>query len=150
MARMHSGAKGKSGSKRPIKRIPPWAPYQGKEVEKLINKFGKAGKSSSEIGMILRDSYGIHSVKALTGTTIQLVLKEHKLAKKLPEDITALITKMIQIKAHLEKNKHDETAHRGFILSESKIRRLMKYYKRVGKLAPNWTLDTDKLKMYLE
>ena len=41
-----------------------------KEVEKLIVKYSKAGKTSSEIGMILRDNYGIHSVRSLTGKKI--------------------------------------------------------------------------------
>ena len=150
MARMHSRAGGKSGSKKPIKKIPSWTPYQGKEVEKLIIKYAKAGKTSSEIGMILRDSYGINSVKALTEKSVQAILQENKLGKKLPEDMTSLIKKMINIKLHREKNKHDQTAGRGLILTNSKMRRLIKYYKRVGRLPADWTLDTDKLKMYIE
>ena len=50
MARMYSGSKGKSGSKKPLSRVPSWAPYKEKEVEKLVIKYSKAGKSSSEIG----------------------------------------------------------------------------------------------------
>ncbi len=150
MARMHSRAKGKSGSKTPIKKIPTWAPYQGKEVEKLIIKYAKSGKSSSEIGLHLRDSYGINSVKALTGRKIMAVLQENKLSSKLPEDIINLIKKMIAIKFHLEGNKHDQTAKRGLILTESKIRRIVKYYQRSNILPKDWVLDTQRLKMYLE
>ena len=62
----------------------------------------------------------------------------------------ALIQKMIGIKAHLEKNKHDQTAKRGLLLTTSKLRRLVKYYQRSGRLAADWTLDPEKLKMYLE
>ena len=147
---MHSRAKGKSGSKKPIKRIPSWAPYQGKEVEKLIIKYAKAGKTSSEIGLHLRDSYGINSVKALTGKKILAVLEENKLGSTLPEDIISLIKKMIAIKFHQERNKHDQTAKRGLILTESKIRRLVKYYQRTSVLPKDWVLDTERLKMYLE
>ncbi len=147
---MHSRKKGKSGSKKPAKKIPSWAPYKDKEVEKLVVKFSKAGKSSSEIGMILRDNYGINSVKALAKKTIGEVLKEHQLVKEFPEDLLSLIKRMVAIKAHLEKNKMDRTAKRGLQLTNSKILRLVKYYKRTGKLAQDWSFDQDRLKMYLE
>lgn len=150
MARMHSRKKGKSGSKKPAKKIPSWAPYKDKEVEKLVVKFSKAGKSSSEIGMILRDNYGINSVKALAKKTIGEVLKEHQLVKEFPEDLLSLIKRMVAIKAHLEKNKMDRTAKRGLQLTNSKILRLVKYYKRTGKLAQDWSFDQERLKMYLE
>lgn len=147
---MHSRAKGKSGSKRPIKKVPSWAPYKGKEVEKLVIKYAKAGKSGSQIGMILRDSYGINSVKALTEKTVTDVLNENHLQKKLPEDMISLIKKMISIKQHMEKNKQDKTALRGLQLTQSKINRLVKYYRRTKLLSADWTLDTERLKMYLE
>ncbi len=150
MARMHSRRKGKSGSKIPPKRIPSWAPYKGKEVEKLIPKLAKTGKSSSEIGLILRDCYGINSVKALTGKKVTAILKEQELSRSLPEDILSLIKRLITVKTHLEKNKQDQTAKRGLILTSSKIRRLVKYYKRIGRLEPEWNLDMDRLKIYLE
>ena len=85
MARMHSGAKGKSGSKKPIKKVPSWAPFKEKDVEKLIVKYAKAGKSSSEIGLLLRDAYGINSVKALTGKKVTAVLEENNLTKELQQ-----------------------------------------------------------------
>ena len=150
MARMHSRAKGKSGSKTPLKKIPSWAPYKGKEVEKLIQKFAKAGKSTSEIGVILRDSYGINSVKAVAGKKITAILEESKISKELPEDILALIRKLIGVKQHLEKNKQDQTAKRGLLLTTSKIRRLTSYYKKSKRLAADWELDMDRLKIYLE
>ena len=87
MARMHSRKKGVSGSTIPVKKVPTWAPFKGKEVEKLILKYSKAGKTSSEIGIILRDSYGIHSVKALTEKKITQILEENGMKKNLPEDL---------------------------------------------------------------
>lgn len=147
---MHSRKKGKSGSKKPIKKTPSWAPYKGKETEKLVIKYSKAGKSSSEIGIALRDSYGINSVKALTGKNVSAILKENNLEKKLPEDLLNLIKKMIAINLHLEKNRQDQTAKRGLLLTDSKIRRLMKHYKSTKRLPQDWKLDTSRLKMYLE
>ena len=150
MARMHSGAKGKSGSTIPIKKIPSWAPYKEKEVEKLILKYAKAEKSASQIGMILRDSYGIHSVKALTNKKITAIMAENDLVKKLPEDLLNLIKKMIAVRHHLDKNKQDMTAKRGVQLTDSKMRRLIKYYKRTDKLPADWKLDMARLKLYIE
>jgi len=150
MGRMHSPGKGKSGSKKPIKKIPSWAPYKESEVEKLVVKYAKAGKTTSEIGLVLRDAYGINSIKALTGKKITALLEENNLGSKLPEDVTALIKKLIAIKQHLEKNKHDESANRGLILTTSKINRLLRYYKKTGRIDRAWKLDLDRLKMYVE
>ena len=150
MAKMHSRARGKSGSKKPIKKIPSWAPYKEKEVEKLVVKYAKAGKNNAEIGLLLRDSYGIHNVKALSAKNISTIVRENHLQKKLPEDILALIKRMIAVKQHMGKNKQDKTALRGYQLTNSKINRLVKYYKKVGRLSKEWKLDADKLKMYLE
>ncbi len=147
---MHSRKKGKSKSKKPVKKVPSWAPFKGKDVEKLVIKYAKADKSTSEIGMILRDSYGINSVKTLTGKKITGILEEKELTKELPEDLLNLVRKMVEIKRHLEKNRQDQTAKRGFLLTDSKIRRLTKYYKSTKKLPADWKLDMSRLKIYVE
>ena len=145
---MYSRRKGSSGSKRPIKKLPSWSSYKGKEVEKLVVKFAKSGKNTSEIGMLLRDSYGVPSVKVATDKTVTQILKEHELVGELPEDLLSLIRKLIDVKQHFEKNKHDQTAKRGITLAESKIRRLIKYYKGTGRLPSDWVLDMERIKMY--
>ena len=150
MARMHSRDKGKSGSTKPLKKIPSWASYKEKEVEKLVIKFAKSGKTASEIGTLLRDSYGINSVKSLTKKKVSMILEENKLTKKLPEDLLNLIKKLISVKTHLEKNRQDQTAKRGLLLTSSKIRRLTKYYLRTKKLPADWKIDMNRLKMYIE
>ncbi|MBI4152843.1 30S ribosomal protein S15 [Candidatus Woesearchaeota archaeon] len=150
MARMHSRRKGKSGSKKPAAKIPVWSPLKDKEVEKLVIKFAKTGKSASEIGLLLRDAYGIPSVKTLTQKRITTIFKENDLLKSLPEDLLALIKRLIKVRQHVVKNKHDTSASRGVILTNSKIRRLTKYYKNTGVLPADWQLDMDRLKMYLE
>lgn len=147
---MHSRDKGKSGSTKPAKKIPSWAPYKEKEVEKLVIKFSKAGKSTSEIGMILRDAYGINSVKALTSKKVNQILEENGLVKILPEDLLNLIRKMVDVKAHFDKNRQDMTSKRGLQLTQSKIMRLIKYYKKNKRLAADWKFSPDRLKMYLE
>ena len=91
MARMHSRKKGKSGSKRPlVTKAPSWARHSEKEVELLVAKLSKEKHTVSQIGMILRDTYGIPSVKLATEKSISEILKEKQLLPELPEELMAL------------------------------------------------------------
>ena len=151
MARMHSRAKGISGSKKPLKKtLTTWVRYKPKEVELLIGKMAKDGKTSSEIGLVLRDTYGIPDVKTLTGKNITKILAEKKLTAEVPEDLRALIKKAAMIRKHMEDNKQDKPALRGLQLTESKINRLVKYYKGTGRLPIKWKYDPRKASTYLE
>jgi len=148
MARMHSRKKGKSGSTRSLRKSKPsWVRYKGKEVEQLIIKLGKSGKFPSQIGVILRDSYGVYDVKELTGKKITQIIKESGIEIKIPEDFRALIRREIALIKHLEKNKHDMPSKRGLLLTESKIKRLAKYYKKTGKLPKDWKYSRTEIKL---
>ncbi len=147
---MHSRKKGKAGSRRPHGDKPAWTSYSEKEIAKLAQKYQKQGKSTSEIGMIMRDTYGIASVRAITGKKIGAHLDAAGLKKEIPEDMMDLIKRLVAIQTHIEKNKQDQTAKRGRLLTDSKIRRLEKYYKSTGRLSKEWKLDRKRLKMYLE
>ncbi len=151
MAKMHSRGRGNSGSNKPLNPTKPtWIIYKPKEIELLIGKFAKEGKTSSEIGMILRDSYGIPSVKLLTEKRIQEILIEKKQVPELPEDMMSLMRRSVIIRKHIGVNKQDMTALRGLQLTESKIKRLVKYYKDIGKLAPDWKYDPSAVKIYTD
>lgn len=151
MARMHSRRKGVSGSKKPlVMKKPVWVDKKPKEIELVIAKLAKEGNSSSKIGIILRDSYGIPDVKILLGKSISKVLEEKKLQKELPEDLLALIKKTVKIRQHIEENNQDMVAHRGLMLTQSKIKRLVKYYKITGKLTEDWKFDPERAKMFVE
>ncbi len=150
MARMHSRKKGKSGSKKPVKLVKPsWSRYSESEIETLVLKIAKSGKTQSQIGIVLRDSYGIPDIKLMTNKSITQILKENKILPHLPEDIVALIKKQIALKKHLEVNKHDFTAKRGMQLTESKINRLAKYYKSTKKLPSDWKFDREQTELLL-
>ena len=151
MARMHSSAKGKSKSTKPSKKVvPSWLKYKAKEVELLIVKYAKEGKNPSQIGIYLRDEYGIPDAKIITNKSITQILKDKKLLKEIPEDLMALIRKAVFIRNHLDNNKHDMTARRGLILTESKIKRLTKYYKQTGRMPLEWKYDPKKIKLVVE
>jgi small subunit ribosomal protein S15 len=151
MARMHSGSKGKSGSKKPLRKASySWMSYKPKEVELLVIKLAKEGSAPSTIGIILRDTYGIPDVKAITKKSISQILEKKELLPKLPENLTALLKRVIELQKHLSTNKKDYTAKRGLMLTESKIRRLMKYYKRTGDLPENWKYEPERVRLLVE
>ncbi len=142
---MHSGKKGRSGSTKPAgKQVPNWVEYKPAEVEEVIVNLADAGRTSSEIGTILRDQYGIPSVKSLTGKTIEKILAKHNLLSEVPRDLLNLIKRSVTLERHSAKNKKDFTAKRGYQLTVSKIRRLVKYYHKKGKLPKEWVYSPEK------
>ncbi|WP_069806799.1 30S ribosomal protein S15 [Vulcanisaeta thermophila] len=140
--------RGRSGSTRPVsKATPAWVSYTQEEVEQLVIELAKRGFSPSMIGVILRDQYGIPLVKPILGKSITKVLEEHNLAPQLPEDLMNLIRRAVRIRKHLEEHPKDLSARRGLTLVESKIHRLIKYYKRVGKLPQDFKYTPEAFSM---
>ncbi|MBN2454077.1 30S ribosomal protein S15 [Candidatus Woesearchaeota archaeon] len=151
MARMHSRKKGKSGSKAPLRKTKPsWVGYKAKELEMIIAKLAKEGKTPSKIGLILRDAYGIPDIKLVTKKSITKIMEEKKLLPQIPEDLMALIRKKILITKHFEANKHDMPSKRGLQLTDSKMLRLIKYYKNSGRLPKDWSYDPEKIRLLVE
>tara|TARA_Y100000310_G_scaffold339544_1_gene432543 strand:- start:1369 stop:1827 length:459 start_codon:yes stop_codon:yes gene_type:complete len=148
MARMHSRKKGKSGSTKSLeKKSVPWVRYKPKEIEELVVKLSKQDMKPSKIGLVLRDSYGIPDVRLLTKKRITKILEKNKISYNLPEDLSSLIKRQIEILKHLENNHKDQTSKRGLGLTESKINRLVRYYKKNGKLSKDWKYDKNKAKL---
>ncbi|HII15951.1 MAG TPA: 30S ribosomal protein S15 [Nanoarchaeota archaeon] len=148
MAKMYSRRRGKAGSKRPSNPVKPiWVPYKPKEIEQLVVKLAKAEHTPSQIGLVLRDAYGIPSVKSLVEKKMVKILKENNAAPALPENLSCLIKKHIQLMKHIEENKKDETAKRGELITQSKINKLAKYYKKKGALPKTWEYDKAKAKL---
>ncbi|HLD13007.1 MAG TPA: 30S ribosomal protein S15 [Candidatus Nanoarchaeia archaeon] len=151
MARLYSGKKGKSGSKKPLKKTKPsWLRYEPKEVEQLVIKHAKQGMAPALIGLTLRDTYGIPNVKVVTGKNITTILVENEISTKIPYDLRALVIQDIALMKHLENFKQDQVARRGLLLNGSKIKRLVTYYKREGILPATWMYERDKAKLLLE
>jgi len=84
-------------------------------------------------------------VKAATGKSVLQILRERGLAPEIPEDLSNLIRKALKIRRHLEEHPKDYHSKRGLQLVESKIHRLVKYYKREGILPPDWKYEPDKI-----
>lgn len=140
--------KGQSHSTRPANPQPPiWLIFSPEEIEMLIVELARKGYGPSMIGIILRDQYGIPLVKPILGKKITKVLEEHGLAPEIPEDLMMLIRKAVNLRRHLEEHPKDLHAKKGLLDLESKIRRLVKYYKRVGKLPKDWEYSPEKVKL---
>lgn len=129
---------------------PSWVEYSPEDVEALILKLAKGGRTPSVIGGILRDQYGIPNVKSITGKRINRILEENKMAKDIPEDIMNLIKKAVNLREHIDTYKKDAHSKRGLQMTEAKIMRLTKYYKRVGKLPRDWNYNPQTAKLLVK
>jgi small subunit ribosomal protein S15 len=147
MARMHSRKRGKSGSTRPARlEKPVWVELSADEVENEVVKLARRGQSKSKIGTMLRDSYGVPLVKVVTGKSISQILHENGVESSLPEDLTNLVKKALTLREHLESNHKDLESRKGLQRTESKIYRLIKYYKKSKVLAPDFKYDPQKIR----
>jgi small subunit ribosomal protein S15 len=151
MARMHARKKGKSGSRKPpIKTVPRWVSYKKAEVEKIVVKLAKEGYTSAKIGLMLRDRYGIPSVKLITGKSVKQIMMEAGVYPKYPEDLLDLLKRAVNLRNHLAAHKKDYTSKRNLGLLESKIRRLGKYYIKKKVLPSNWKYDPEQAKLIVQ
>lgn len=147
MARIHSRKKGKSGSTRPPRlEKPVWVERSAEEVENLVVKLARKGHSKSMIGTILRDSYGVPLVKVVTGKKINEILEENEIESALPEDLSNLVKKALNIRKHMENNHRDLETRKGLQRTEAKIYRLIKYYKRKHVLPLDFKYEPDKIR----
>lgn len=151
MARLHSRKRGSSGSKRPLRtEVPNWVNLTPEEIENKIVEMAKEGKQSAIIGTILRDSYGIPDVKLITGKSISQIMKENNVYPEIPEDLFNLMKRAINLRNHLEQNPKDLHSRRGLQLIESKIRRLVKYYRNTKVLPAKWRYSPEKARLLVE
>lgn len=151
MARMHTRRRGSSGSKRPlISENPSWVPIDEAEITDLIVKYAKDGVGSAQIGLKLRDQYGVPNVKLATGKTVTQIMEENNVLSSIPEDLSNLMTKAISLNNHLKLNSRDVANKRGLALVEAKIRRLERYYKANGTLPSNWKYSLKTAELMLK
>ena len=144
MAKLHSRKKGSSRSRPPIiSKIPTWSDVSKEEVEKAIMKLYESGMPSSRIGLTLRDQYGVPSIKLVLDKSLNGFLKENNAFPDVPEDLGNLMRKALHIRKHIKANKKDVHNKRALQLTENKVRRLVKYYRDSGRLAPDWTYSPE-------
>ncbi len=145
MATLYGHGKGKARSHKPVDLKPKWIEIKGEDAEILVLELSKKGVGEAKIGLILRDSYGIPSIKALTGKSTRQIIKESTKEERVPYEIINLIKRLKVTRKHYEKNKQDKTAKRGIQLIEAKIRRLESYYKDKNILPKTWNFNEVKV-----
>ncbi|MCI4343713.1 MAG: 30S ribosomal protein S15 [Thermoplasmata archaeon] len=139
MSRIHSGHKGKAGSHRPYPLTKPeWVTATSEEVVEQAVTLSKGGLSSALVGLTLRDQHGIPSTRAITGKRLSTVLSEHGVRPEIPDDLQALLKRVVHLQRHLATHPKDLSNRRGLALMESRIRRLARYYRQHRRLPENW------------
>jgi small subunit ribosomal protein S13e len=142
MGRMYGRGKGISKSSIPYKKkAPRWLNIDSGDLVKQMEQLAKKGYKPSQIGVILRDNYAIPQSRLITGAKILRLLKKKGLAPQIPEDLYHLMRRAVSIRKHIEKNKRDRDSKFRLILVESKIHRLVRYYKLTKQLPSTWKYD---------
>ena len=154
MARMHSRRRGSSGSDRPAADEPPeWSDVDTEAIEERVVELAEAGHDPSRIGLELRDEgvqgTPIPDVKLATGKKVTEILEEHDAAPELPEDLRNLMERAVRLRDHMDDNPGDAQNKRALQNTESKIRRLVDYY-RGDELDEEFTYEYDEAKELLE
>jgi small subunit ribosomal protein S15 len=144
---MHTRRRGSSSSDKPVADDPPeWSDVDADDVEARIVELAEQGYEPSQIGMKLRDEgvkgTPIPNVKLATGKKVTEILDEHDAGSELPEDLRNLMERAIRLREHMEANPQDAQNKRALQNTESKIRRLVKYY-RGGELDEEFTYSYD-------
>ncbi|MCI4363781.1 MAG: 30S ribosomal protein S15 [Thermoplasmata archaeon] len=151
MSRIHSGRKGRSGSHRPFPLTKPaWVTAEPDETREQAVRLAKTGLSPAQVGATLRDSYGVPSIRAVTGKRMQPLLRDSGVRADLPEDMQALLKRVVHLQRHLATHPSDNSNRRGLNLMESRIRRLARYYRRRRILPDDWSYTSARAVLQVE
>ena len=151
---MHTRRRGTSGSDRPVADEPPeWSDVDAEDVEARVVELAEEGVPPSEIGLRLRDSgvdgTPVPDVKLATGKKITEILEENDASPELPEDLRNVMTTAVRLADHMDANPQDHQNKRARQNAESKVRRLVNYY-RGDQLPEDFTYNIDHARELLE
>jgi small subunit ribosomal protein S15 len=112
---------------------PEWSDVDADAVEERVVELAEQGHDPSQIGMKLRDEgvtgTPVPNVKLATGKKVTEILTEHDADPELPEDLRNLMERAVRLRRHMEENGQDHQNKRALQNTESKIRRLVSYYR---------------------
>jgi small subunit ribosomal protein S15 len=142
---MHKEAHGSSGSSKPIeKENPGWVEFEEDEIIEIIFELREEGLDPAQIGLRLRDEYGVPSVKQATGKKLTEVLEEEDAAPETPEDLKNLVEKAESIQSHVDENPTDEQAKRQLGLAKAKVRKVADFHRENGNIPSDWEYEADE------
>jgi small subunit ribosomal protein S15 len=112
---------------------PEWSDVEAEAVENRVVELAEQGHDPSVIGAKLRDEgvtgTPVPDVKLATGKKVTEILEEHDASPELPEDLRNLMERAVRLREHVEENPQDAQNRRALQNTESKIRRLVDYYR---------------------
>jgi len=146
---MHSRRRGSSGSDKPAADDPPeWSDVDSETIEEHVVELAEEGHSPSEIGLKLRDEgvqgTPIPDVKLATGKKVTEILEDHDADPEIPEDLRSLFERAVRLNEHVQENPTDYQNKRALQNTESKIRRLLNYY-RGDEIDEEFTYSVDEV-----
>ena len=116
-------------------------------------ELAEEGLDPSQIGMALRDEgvtgTPVPDVTLATGKSITEILAEHDAEPDVPEDLRNLMERAIRLHEHLQENPQDHQNKRALQNTESKVRRLVAYY-RGDALDPQFSYSIEAARRLLE
>ena len=150
---MHTRRRGSSDSYKPVADEPPeWSDVDADAVEERVVELAEQGLSPSEIGLKLRDEgvqgTPVPDVSLATDKKITEILEENDAEPDLPEDLRNLMERAVRLREHMNDNPNDHQNKRALQNTESKIRRLVDYY-RGDELDADFTYSYDTAKELL-
>ncbi|MFW5918005.1 MAG: 30S ribosomal protein S15 [Haloferacaceae archaeon] len=154
MARMHTRRRGSSDSDKPVADDPPeWSDVDEDAIEERVVELADQGHSPSEIGVKLRDEgvqgTPVPDVSLATGKKVTEILADNDADPEIPEDLRNLMERAVGLREHMDDNPGDAQNKRALQNTESKIRRLVDYY-RGDKLEAEFTYSYDVAVSLLE
>jgi small subunit ribosomal protein S15 len=131
---MHTRRRGSSDSDKPVADEPPeWSDVDADDVEERVVELAEQGHDPSQIGLKLRDEgvkgTPVPNVKLATGRKVTEILEENDVAPDVPEDLRNLMERAVRLREHVEEHGQDAQNKRALQNTESKIRRLVDYYR---------------------
>jgi small subunit ribosomal protein S15 len=131
---MHTRRRGASGSDKPTADEPPeWSDVDPEDIEQRVVELAEQGHDPSQIGMHLRDEgvtgTPVPDVRAATGKKVTEILAEHDAEPDMPEDLRNLLERAVRLREHMQENPQDHQNKRALQNTESKVRRLVDYYR---------------------
>ncbi|MDG5776921.1 30S ribosomal protein S15 [Haloarculaceae archaeon H-GB2-1] len=153
MARMHTRRRGSSSSDKPVADEPPeWSEVDEDAIEERVVELAEQGHTPSEIGLKLRDEgvqgTPIPNVSLATGKKVTEILEDNDAEPDFPEDLRNLFERAVRLRDHMNENPGDHQNKRALQNTESKIRRLVNYY-RGDELDEDFTYSYDTAKEHL-
>jgi small subunit ribosomal protein S15 len=106
---------------------PTWLKYTKEEVTAIILKLAKKGQTAEKIGLILRDQYGIPTVKLYELKIKEILEKEGEYQE--PTNLN-LKSKLDRIINHFKKNKQDKKTGRSLMITKAKLKKREEYEAR--------------------